>query len=375
MKAWKRGGVIVLGLVVLALGIAFMASRPEDGQKPSSPSTAAPSTPASASGAGAAPSPRPSSSAPPGKAGGTAPAAASKPREVIADVPWGRGPSQLGRERPQEGNPEAPMSLAVTPLGDVMVLDQLNGRIMRFGPDGQVLGNMPLTQQTPQDVIVAKDGSVLTLDRLRDKSVAILDPNTGTLKGELPLGGPGVPEPGLITGTFVDGDSVYVEREHGALVRVGDLSGTPDPTQPQLPGRPTRDGRSYVLATIADARSGRVVINDMDRESGQQRFARDYRLQMPLLYITLLDSDRSGVIYLGVRGEQPTGMASPATAPMIRLLCLAPLDGTVLGQAELPASDMPEETFRDFTVLDDGGVIYQYRTEAGVSLRRADCRS
>ncbi len=374
MKARKRGVVILLGLTVLALGIAFVVARSGARDSAGSASSAeAPAAPAPAQGGTASKAPSGSS---PGRAGEGNSQAASSPRApgVIAELDWGSGPSQLGRDRPQEANPEAPMSLAVTPLGDVVVLDQLNGRLVRIGQDGKVLGTTPLTQQTPQDVTVAKDGTLLVLDRLRDKSVAIIDPETGTLRGDLPLQGEGIPETGGITGTFVDGDSVYVEREHGALVRIGDLSGTADTTRPEIPGRPTRDGRSYIVASIIDRPGGRLLVNAIDRQTNHQRYTREYRVQFPLMYITLLDSDRSGVIYLGVAGELPTGKASPPSEPGVRLFCLDPLDGKVLGQADLPLNTMPEETFRDFTVLDEGGVVYQYRTEAGVSLRRADCR-
>ncbi|OJT26619.1 hypothetical protein BO221_00825 [Archangium sp. Cb G35] len=374
MKSRKRAVVIFVGLTVLALGIAFVMARSgrEDGPGSAS-STREPAAPASAQGGTA---PRSPSGASQGKAGeGASPSAPSnRAPGVIAELGWGSGSSQLGRDRPQEANPEAPMSLAVTPLGDVVVLDQLNGRLVRIGQDGKVLGTTPITQQTPQDVTVARDGTMLVMDRLRDKSVAIIDPETGTLRGELPLQGQGIPEVGGITGTFVDGDSVYVEREHGALVRIGDLSGTADTTRPEVPGRPTRDGRSYILAAIIERPSGRLLVNAVDRQTNQQRYTREYRVQFPLMYITLLDSDRSGVIYLGVAGELPTGKASPASEPGVRLFCLDPLDGKVLGQADLPLNTMPEETFRDFAVLDEGGVVYQYRTEAGVSLRRADCR-
>lgn len=370
----KRGVWVVGGLVVLVLGIAWVLARPGGGAGPGATSpagTPAASAPAAQGG--------PGSKAPAGQGKGpdTAAPAPSNPsarKEVLAEVPWGSGPSQLGRERPQEGNPEAPMSLTVTPLGDVVVLDQVNGRLVRFGPDGKALGTTKLTQQTPQDVVVAKDGDLLVLDRLKDKSVAILDPFTGELKGDLPVTGPNLKNPGGITGTFVDGDSVYVEREHGALVRIGDTAGHADPAQPEIPGRPTRDGRAYVMGRIIDAREGRVMLNVIDRASGERRYTREYRLQFPLMYITLLDSDRSGVIYLGVAGELPTGKASPASAPGMRLFCMDPVDGKVLGQAEVPLNTMPEETFRDFAVLDEGGVIYQLRTPEGVSLRRADCR-
>jgi hypothetical protein len=266
------------------------------------------------------------------------------------------------------------MSLAVTSLGDMVVLDQVNGRLLRLAADGKVLGTTPLTQQTPQDVAVTKDGTLLVLDRLKDKSVAIIDPYTGALKGDLPLEGEGIHNTGGITGTFVDGDSVYVEREHGALVRIGDTSGQADLTRPEIPGRPTRDGRAYILARIIDSPGGRLFVNVVDRQSGEHRYTREYRLQFPLLYITLLDSDRSGVIYLAVAGELPTGKADPAAEPAVRLFCLDPLDGKVIGQTDLPLNTMPEETFRDFAVLDEGGVVYQYRTPEGISLRRAWCK-
>jgi hypothetical protein len=371
MKQQKRGVIVILGLVILALGIALVTGRSGGQPGPDSASRGnEPAAPAlvQAGTATAAPSGHETDKS---RAGASP---SDKPNEVIADMGWGSGPSQLGRERLQEANPEAPMSLTVMPLGDLVVLDQVNGRLVRLGSDGKVLGTMPLTQQTPQDVTAARDGTLLVLDRLKDKSVAIIDPYTGALKGELPLEGEGIFQTGGITGTFVDGDSVYVEREHGALIRIGDLSGKADTTRPEIPGRPTRDGGAYIFARITDAAAGRLFVNAVDRQSGQHRYTREYRLQFPLLYITLLDSDRSGVIYLAVVGELPTGRASPANAPGVRLFCLDPLDGKVLGQADLPANTMPEETFRDFAVLDEGGVVYQYRTENGVSLRRADCR-
>ncbi|ADO73131.1 hypothetical protein [Stigmatella aurantiaca] len=370
MKKHKRGVILIGGLAVLvlgvALGVARMGTRPPPGAPP--PTEDAPPLADTSQRPGERPG-RPSPADP-----GQGPAKSSKPREVFAELGWGSGPSQLGRERPQEGNPEAPMSLATTPQGEAVVLDQINGRLVRLGPDGLVRGTTPLTQQTPQDVTVAKDGTLLVLDRLKDQSVALIDPITGELKGDLPVTGPGIPNPGGITGTFVDGDSVYVEREHGALVRIGDLSGKADPSHPEIPGRPTRDGRTYILARLIDAPAGRLFVNAIDRASGQRRYTREYRLQFPLMAITLLDSDRAGIIYLGVAGQLPTGKASPATEPGVRLFCLDPLDGKVLGQADLPLNTLPEETFRDFTVLDEGGVLFQLRTESGVTLRRADCR-
>jgi hypothetical protein len=261
------------------------------------------------------------------------------------------------------------MSMAADMLGNVVVLDQVNGRLFRLDPDGKVIGTFPVTQQTPQDIAMARDGTLLVLDRLRDKTVAILDPDTGALRGELPVEGKNIPETGLVTGTFVDGTSVYVEREHGALVRIGDTSGTADPERPELPGRPTRDGRSYVLASITDRNTGRLLVNAVDRQTGQHRYTREYRFGFPVMSITLLDSDLSGTLYLGVAGE-----LEPPGQPGIRVFCLEPREGKVLGQTDLPLNTLPEETFRDFAVLDEGGLLYRHITDSGVTLLRARCR-
>jgi hypothetical protein len=292
---------------------------------------------------------------------------------VIAELRWGSGPSELGRSHGKEANPEAPMSMAADILGNMVVLDQTNGRLLRLDSEGKPVGSFPVTQQAPQDITLAKDGSLLVLDRLRDKTVAILNPDTGAPRGELRVEGKGIPEGGLVTGTFVDGDSVYVEREHGALVRIGDISGNADPDRPEIPGRPTRDGRSYVLASITDPKSGRVLLNTVDRQSGQHRFTREYRLEFPVMSINLLDSDLSGTIYLGVAGELPSLSASTSAQLGIRVFCIDSLEGKVLGQTDLPINTLPEETFRDFAVLDEGGILYRHLTENGVTLMRARC--
>src|SRR5205807_10122919 len=100
---------------------------------------------------------------------------------------WGSGPGELGRAHPQEGNPEAPMSFVPTANG-LLVLDQVNARLVRFGADGSAT-EVRLTQRAPQDVAVAADGTLAVLDRLGDKDVALLAPD-GRALGTLPLAGP-----------------------------------------------------------------------------------------------------------------------------------------------------------------------------------------
>jgi hypothetical protein len=98
----------------------------------------------------------------------------------------------------------------------------------------------------------------------------------------------------------------------------------------------------------------------------EHRFTRQLKMGMVVHTILLLDTDKQGTVYLA------TGVEAGEHA--VLLTCIAPSDGHVLGSVQLPATTQPEESFRDFAVQDDGGVLYQYRTDQGVTVSKYDCR-
>lgn len=296
--------------------------------------------------------------------------AAPQAGATLAAMAWGAGPRDLGRSAPGEGDPQGPMSVTVDRRGDVLVLDQVNGRIQRWGRDGTPLAPINVTQRAPQDVAVGPDGSTLVLDRLGDGSVAVFGPD-GAPRGELPVVGKSLEEGGAATGLFVDKDGVYVEKEHGELVRVGDAQGDPDPEQPTLDGRPTRDGKSLISAAFIDPRAGTLWVRALDRQTQVLRFQRELALSDPLLALVLLDSDAMGGIYVGahVGREQEDGAVLQEA---VQVICLAPT-GEVRGVAVLPANTLPDETFRDLAVTDDGAIVYLVRTATGAELRTYRC--
>ena len=261
------------------------------------------------------------------------------------------------------------MSFVVDAQGRMWVLDQVNGRMVRYGADGKVEATIPMDRANAQDLALADNGAVAVLDRFGEADVAIYGEN-GELVGTLPLVGEGVESAGDVTAVFVDGNDVYVESEHGPLWKVGDTTGTPADPREQIPGRPTRDGRSYIKAGITDGQAGRTYVIANERPSGDHRFTRELRFDAPVWSIVLLDSDKAGTIYfaaevqLGAEGEDSN---------VVVLTCLDPLTGVPLGSAELPANTLPEESFRDLVVLDGGGVVQSLRTEEGVSYKRYDC--
>jgi hypothetical protein len=272
---------------------------------------------------------------------------------------WGSARGELGRDRPQEGNPEGPMSLVLAGR-DLLVLDQVNGRLARYDDKGRLLSTSD-APHTVQDLAVGKDGTVAMVDRLVDKTITLVDPS-GRKIGELPL--TRVPESGLVTAVVVDGKDVYVEKEHGALVLIGGTDGKPADEAVELSGRPSKDGALLLTAGLSSKPQGRAYVNAFDRKTQALRFARTVLFPRPSQAIVLLDSDAKGKIYLGVAAGDP-GDAYIA--------CLDPADGHVLGRVVLPLSHTPEEAFRDFTVGDDGTIAFAVRTDDGVQYRTATC--
>ncbi|HRI68511.1 MAG TPA: hypothetical protein PK156_29985 [Polyangium sp.] len=293
---------------------------------------------------------------------------AGKGPDVFFSAPWGGSSiEQLGHSRPSEANPEAPMSVTMDSQGRMFVLDQVNGRILRVGANGKPEGVIPLKQQeAAQDLAIAQDGSVAVLDRFSSKSIVMYD-QQGKALGEIPLQGEGLEETGLATGVFVDGNDVYVEKEHGPLVRVGTTDGKPATDRGEIPGRPSRDGTIFVNAGVIDVALGRMYVSAIDRATMQHRFTRELRQGAEIRGILMLDTDKQGTIYLATYLDQ-------GGSEVVVLTCLEPLKGFPMGSVPLPVNTLPEETFRDFAVLDEGGVIYSVRTEQGVAYQRYDCQ-
>jgi len=281
-------------------------------------------------------------------------ASARRPSALVRG-PWGTRPGEFGRKRDAESAPEAPMSLVVSRSGELHVLDQENGRVQRFGRDGKWLGQTRIGGDTVQDLALDREGNLLTLDRLAKGEVAVYGPG-GQLRATLPLVGGPIEEGGAVTGLFSDATGTYVEREHNELVRIAGPDGKPDPARPTQPGRPSRDGKYYLWARLANARAGTVTLRVFDRDA---RLVWQRAAQLPgaVAHLLLLDSDREGHLYLGALvGRMPE--SGDLEAPSVAVLRLDLARGGEAGLLALPASEAPEEMFRELTVS-DGGEIFQ----------------
>lgn len=365
-RRWVFSGLVV-GAVVLAVWLA-RTPAPKDVAKAGKPGTTSgtPTQPSPVAPTGVAPA-----ASSPGVTAGSG-AIVAKSSEVAA-IAWGTGKGELGRVERKEGNAEGPMSLVVDKDGTTWVLDQVNGRLVRFDKSGKALEPVPLTLKAPQDLAIGKDGTVAVLDRLVDKQVALLGPD-GKPLGNLTLEGKGVPEGGGVSGVFLDGKKVYVEREHEVVLRLGDTSGTADPTRDEVPGRPTRDGLSWIRAWLGEVPGHRAFVASRTRDTEANRFTRQIDAVPLLTGIVLLDTDAAGTIYLGALASKVDDKGQTVGEPEIVLYCLEPLHGAVIGTTSTPASVDPHETFRELAVADEGGVLYLHRDAKGAKLLRLDCR-
>ncbi len=243
----------------------------------------------------------------------------------------------------------------------------MNARVQRFGPDGRFRGETAIGPDTAQDLVALGDGRMAVVDRLGNSEVLFYD-ISGKLTGTVPLVGGGIQEGGGVTGLFADGTGVHVERENEEVFRVAGLDGTPDPDRPSNPGRPTRDGRYFLSAHIADAGSGRAIVRAFDHD-GNVVWQRQLMFPRQILHLVLLDSDRAGHVYVGAtlaREDQATYDLTDVATVVVRL---GADDGSGLGNLTLPASSEPEEVFREISVRDDGVLLQMLVVNGGIEVR------
>ena len=84
----------------------------------------------------------------------------------------------------------------------------------------------------------------------------------------------------------------------------------------------------------------------------------------------MLESDPAGNIYAGVRVGQETRPGEMVNAA-VQLIASGPVP--MLGVAVMAANTMPQESFRDLSVLDDGTIFYMERGELGVAITQHHC--
>lgn len=354
--------VFFVAVVVLIVTVAVFVyrSRFRDESLPQGPSVGT-SLPSQAS----SPSMNASSSAGSRDAKANSVAGGSE-RQVVVQGAWGSGPGQFGHRRAAESNPEGPMALSVAPDGSVLIVDQINHRIERF-KDGRAVGSMALGGDTVQDLALGPEGRVVVLDRFVDRGVQVYGPD-GKLLSDVPLHGK--LELGSLTGVFADDQGVYVEREHGQVVRIADANGNRIEGERELSGRPSRDGQLVLSAALLERHSGQLLVRAHDRAKGTQVWERVVQLPTPILHMVMLDSDRLGRIYVAavtaIEEQTPPYQLSDESLFAVQL----GRDGQERGRLKLPPLHGSDESFRPVTIDDAGNLYVMQSSESGLTVVR-----
>lgn len=365
----QRSVVIPVLLLILAIGLFWQRvvqrPRPETAGR-----TEALGASAGFEGEARVPPGSSGQSAPPGAlpAGSSHPVTKGQTGIAVLTGAWGSQPGQFGRRRHSESNPEAPMAISAGPENTVVILDQVNRRIERYQRDSWV-SSIPIGGDTVQDLALGPEGRTVLLDRLVEKNVQVYGPD-GKLKNEVPLDAKAVGEPGLLTGVFADREGIYVEREHGMLLRIADASGNRDQPPEALPGRPTRDGQLYIAASLLDRAAGQVSVRAIHRKNGQPAWTQTLQFGAAILHLILLDSDPQGQVYIAAATGRES--ASPPYQILDEAVVALRLGsgGALRGRMTLPPLRGADESFRPLTVDDQGAILIMSAQSDGLQVTR-----
>ncbi len=204
--------------------------------------------------------------------------------ETLLFLAWDE---EVGRVSGQESDSWGPMSFAVRSDGGLLVLDQVNLRVLEFDPAGRSLGSIPLPGATFDDIAIMNDRVIVVLDRLVTRTLLVLDSN-GAILDELFLPGRGIVNTGNITAMFSGPDGIWLEVANEYSVRVLDRHLRPEPRL-IIPGRPASGHRSLNGSLTAD---GGVTIGFQDRQARRPQNRHNFTPRTdPARRIVHLDAD------------------------------------------------------------------------------------
>lgn len=204
-------------------------------------------------------------------------------------LPWD---DSVGRIRGNEADSEGPKSFAVKPDGGVLLLDQVNLRVLDLDADGELIRYIALPAATFDDVEQYDGRAVLVLDRLAARTLLVMD-LVGTPLAEVELQGRGIDRSGLVTAMLPRSDGVWLEVSHRYSVKVLDRHLQPC-TRQIVMGRPVERGRS--LHGALDGRGG-VTLRRSLRNDRSAAGAVTLTGQAPFRRIVWLDEDADGAVY------------------------------------------------------------------------------
>ena len=295
------------------------------------------------------------------KQSGTAPTVDTGPSiSSVVNAEWGGAEGQLGHTVPDEGLPEGPKSFVVDEKSIIHVLDQENGRIQKFAA-GKSGGVVALPARPFDDLELDAKGYVL-LDAHSDPALVFVD-SSGAVTNEVPLAGPEIPEPSLVTALVRFADGLYVEIEDAYLVHVTDATGGAV-EQSVVPGQVIDGSAALKLESVDDKRLALFRVGLAD---GTPTPVTELSFPERVAERSLFTSAKNGgsLIALRLELDQP----DPETPPLSQstLVVLEP-NGNERRRVDLPQSEAVDDVFRAVRRGADGNVYVMKTSDSGVEI-------
>lgn len=286
--------------------------------------------------------------------------------ELILELPWGSGGWNAGKKEAGESAPEGPMSFALSPAGDIYILDQVNFRVLKFYSDGMPASQIPISAAAFQDIEVSGSGKIILLDRLVGSCVVVMEPD-GKEVSSWPVTGAGIAEGGGVTAMFLDKDGLWLEYNHGYMVRVLDDS-LKACHRSVVPGRKLKTGSSVVAAAVE--KPGKARVWTVHPGTGSKLGEKLFSFGQDVYRIAWIETDGSGAIHCMFHLVEWFDAAN--RTPPLEKVVVVKLDKNLKQKASFssPYTIRAWEQFREFRVTGEGDVVQMAFTNGGVRLLR-----
>lgn len=297
----------------------------------------------------------------------TPPAGRALTPRLLRVLPWGAGEGEVGHAESQESAAFAPNTAIADAMGTLHVLDVVNQRIVRIGPNGEKLGTTPLPTKSAIDLLLAPRGGYLVLDSLIAGEVSWLEPD-GRVAKTFPVASVANPEASMSTGLFVHLDDVYVEHKHARLERVGGLR------QDHGPGGV--DGRFVGVDATMTLELERPSTVRLDRHSlgaPGERFA-ELVLDDRVEAVVGFEAGPGGTVLLAIHTTAPPRPGTFEIHEDGYVLVLLDAQGHERSRTYVPLEPRAEEIFRPVRVGADGQATVLVAREDGLAVHVVDLR-
>lgn len=226
--------------------------------------------------------------------------------KAVVQAPVGSAPEAVGIEVPEEGNPEGPSSFVVDAQGTVHILDQVNQRIQVFTQAGALLGSVPISSATFEDIELDGNGGYILVDKSDREAVVFID-GAGVEKAFIRIVGGPIANAGDVTGVYRTTDGIWLEIDDAELVQIADVQGNPVQTRTTELGRRDKDGRIVLVAIDG---TNEVILTSRTSATADSTELGRIKFDKTVGHVSAFEYDDDGNVLVGVETFTETAVPS-----------------------------------------------------------------